>query len=994
MQKKRRIRVLALVLAVLLAVSPAALASQALGSEVHFGTAHLAEGLDHTRQYLWSATYSDLRTENYLEYTPGTLVRPVVVYGTSVLSRDTLANMARTLEADGMRVLAGINGDFYDMSTGAPLGLVITDGILRSSSSYVNAVGFNEDGTAFIGCPNLSVTAAFGENTWTVGGGVNKVRDAALGYVLYTEDFNANTYHSSSAHGVDVILTPSAGYNGLTVGGTVACTVDKVLRSTGSIAIPEGKLVLSVNENSEDTLVDALAALEIGDQVTISIAAPDERWETAVTAIGGLYKLVTDGETASGLPNDGQAPRTAVGVREDGTVIFYTIDGRQSGYSVGATLTQVAGRLVELGCTEALALDGGGSTTFGTTQPGQESFSVQNKPSEGVQRAITNALFLVTDRASAGTADRLAVMPGDAAVLAGSKLELSAVAVDAMGRPVRNSVSPSYTVDGGGTVSGSTFTAGDREGCYTVTASADGLTGTAQITVVTVPDRITVKNEATGGALSAISLEPWGQISLTAAAAYRNISLVCGDEDFAWTAAGDLGTISPDGTFTSNGQAGSGSVTVSAGGRSVTIPLTVAGHIYTVENFEGGIGSVTGSGTVTVTQETRAEYIRFGRQSAKVAYSAADGANAALGLSLGIRPGEKYLSLWVYGDGSGNTLAASVRTADDRTEYVALAALSFTGWQQVTVPLPDGATGLLGLTVSTEKRAAGTIWLDQITSSNQTEPDTTPPTVAVTRSGNTLTAALSDNVERSFTREQITVTVDGRTQSFALNGDTVTAALSVSDGKAHRISVTAVDASGNIGRGSVDVAADEDHRAPFADMEGHWAQRFVNCLYDREIAKGSAEGGRRWYLPDTDITRGEFALMLARWMGLELSAYSSVELPFADTAAIPSWCLDAVKAMYTMGIMRGSSDGSGLCIYANSSITRAEAMTMLGRVQAKGYASAALTFADTASVPAWAADYMATMVARGVVSGREGNTIAPNAYITRGETAKLLYMLW
>ncbi len=44
---------------------------------------------------------------------------------------------------------------------------------------------------------------------------------------------------------------------------------------------------------------------------------------------------------------------------------MYTIDGRQSGYSIGATLTQVAERMVELGCVTALSLDGGGSTAIG-----------------------------------------------------------------------------------------------------------------------------------------------------------------------------------------------------------------------------------------------------------------------------------------------------------------------------------------------------------------------------------------------------------------------------------------------------------------------------------------------------------------------------------------------------------------------------------------------------------------------------------------------------
>ena len=58
-----------------------------------------------------------------------------------------------------------------------------------------------------------------------------------------------------------------------------------------------------------------------------------------------------------------------MGQRYDGSLIFYTIDGRKSGHSIGATMDQVARRLVELGCTTALCLDGGGSTTLAVTQP-------------------------------------------------------------------------------------------------------------------------------------------------------------------------------------------------------------------------------------------------------------------------------------------------------------------------------------------------------------------------------------------------------------------------------------------------------------------------------------------------------------------------------------------------------------------------------------------------------------------------------------------------
>lgn len=71
--------------------------------------------------------------------------------------------------------------------------------------------------------------------------------------------------------------------------------------------------------------------------------------------IGALYQLVENGEVCKGL-EAGAAPRTAIGQKADGSLVLYTIDGRRKGYSIGASLTQVAQRMIELGCVTALSL--------------------------------------------------------------------------------------------------------------------------------------------------------------------------------------------------------------------------------------------------------------------------------------------------------------------------------------------------------------------------------------------------------------------------------------------------------------------------------------------------------------------------------------------------------------------------------------------------------------------------------------------------------------
>lgn len=70
-------------------------------------------------------------------------------------------------------------------------------------------------------------------------------------------------------------------------------------------------------------------------------------------------KMITSGDGGWGI-----APRTAIGQREDGTILLLVIDGRQPQYSIGATLLDVQNILYENGAYIAANLDGGSSATM------------------------------------------------------------------------------------------------------------------------------------------------------------------------------------------------------------------------------------------------------------------------------------------------------------------------------------------------------------------------------------------------------------------------------------------------------------------------------------------------------------------------------------------------------------------------------------------------------------------------------------------------------
>ena len=55
-------------------------------------------------------------------------------------------------------------------------------------------------------------------------------------------------------------------------------------------------------------------------------------------------------------------PKTAVGLKDENTLVFLVVDGRQPEYSEGVTGSQLADILISLGVTEAAILDGGASS--------------------------------------------------------------------------------------------------------------------------------------------------------------------------------------------------------------------------------------------------------------------------------------------------------------------------------------------------------------------------------------------------------------------------------------------------------------------------------------------------------------------------------------------------------------------------------------------------------------------------------------------------------
>ena len=551
----------------------------------------------------------ELVRENVVEYdTSDDSVRPMVAYGKTLYGRSTISKIADYLEDEDLTLVAGINGSFFDMNSGIPYGMIVTEGVLRSSGNTLS-VGFYEDGTAIIGTPELefSMETPDGEITEIF---YNKALTKSNGIGLYSAD-----YHTSTRSGMDayhVILEPvDEDETEIRLGGEIELEMVGMMESS-DCGIAEGTFVLSIAENSiYKTALENMRDLDIGDCITIT-ASVDREWEDVYYACGGSDLLIEDGEVCDDFTLDTaekSAARTAIGIKDDGTVVLYTADGGNG--SAGLTLEELAERMLELGCETALNLDGGGSTTLGAIYPGYDSASTVNTPEDGELRACANFIYLVRSTPSTvKQAKHLYLYPYHAAIMRGTAVSLNIRAVDANYMPTDVPEELSFSAMGGTITEEGVFTATTPGKKASIDVEGGSAKGTVELQVIDEPTALTVKKENDKAVLSKLIVAGGSKTELTAEALYYGLKVASQDSCFEWEVDEKLGTVSEQGTFRAANVSApqTGELTVTSGDVSFSVEVTVspsdpfvdmknhwASEYVNTLYFEGVLAGSTGS---------------------------------------------------------------------------------------------------------------------------------------------------------------------------------------------------------------------------------------------------------------------------------------------------------------------------------------------------------------------------------------------------------------
>ncbi len=289
-----------------------------------------------------------------------------------VLAGDNISSGRQKLKAMAAahQAVAAINGGYFSLD-GSLIGNTRLNG-QTAGTTYFNrtSLGFMPDGTLKLAASQYyGVVDINGQQVYL--SGVNCPR-GTNNTILYNSLFG--NYTGTNEFGKEYVVQ-----NGKVI----------AINQANSFILT-GAQVISVHGTAQD----AFAKVRIGDKITVGENFGPEL-DSASTIVGAGPELLRGGQLSvtsvqEQFPADiakGRAPRTALGIKADGKIIFMVIDGRQS-HSIGTTLTETAQLLQKFGAVNGFNLDGGGSSEM--VLQGQ----ILNSPSDGGERPVGSGLIL------------------------------------------------------------------------------------------------------------------------------------------------------------------------------------------------------------------------------------------------------------------------------------------------------------------------------------------------------------------------------------------------------------------------------------------------------------------------------------------------------------------------------------------------------------------------------------------------------------------------
>ncbi len=273
-----------------------------------------------------------------------------------IIGREKLSSIAKRYSAD-----LAINGNFFNLDTGEPIGIFVSNGELIKLPIKRGAFAITYDNRVVIDIFETTIKIKIDNRIINVNN-LNTPR-GGNDIVLFTKWFaKTSAIQKNSFAGVNIIIELN---EKIPFHGIISGKVINIEYGVTSSIIPENGCVLSLG----GLALKNLPFFSVGKELEIIVESKPTI--PIKEAIGGGPILLKDGNIVLGktkeMPFDsniieGKHPRTIIGIKQD-MIYFFFIEGRKENIS-GMSLKEVSELLKTMGIESALNLDGGSSSNM------------------------------------------------------------------------------------------------------------------------------------------------------------------------------------------------------------------------------------------------------------------------------------------------------------------------------------------------------------------------------------------------------------------------------------------------------------------------------------------------------------------------------------------------------------------------------------------------------------------------------------------------------
>lgn len=190
------------------------------------------------------------------------------------------------------------------------------------------------------------------------------------------------------------------------------------------------------------------------------------------------------------------------------------------------------------------------------------------------------------------------------------------------------------------------------------------------------------------------------------------------------------------------------------------------------------------------------------------------------------------------------------------------------------------------------------------------------------------------------------------------------------------------DAYGNKSeKATVTIEVINNEKSVFSDISGHWCEVSAQRMYEIGIMQGEND----MFMPEQEISRGDFLAMATIATGNEKNISVCYKSAFSDDSQIPLNIKSYAEYALASGIISGYEDEGATLFLSQKPITRAEACVIL-----YNYLDLPESQTTVPDAPAWAQKQMAALYECGIINGDDSGLMQSDRIMSKAEAAEIL----